>query len=158
MELYLNRLIYEHSLLAVFTWLEPYGIGGHSLLARSGKPGCFQCLFYSDSESDCYNYNRSSFAAPNQSFAKNDLGCGSSYTEYGALDAQKTAMQAVEIAIDGLLEVEPKNALMSWKGRDDRFAAAGFTTSPRYELSGDRLEDSRYSYINPQCPVCGEEI
>ena len=44
MELYLNRLIHQHSLLAVFTWLEPYGIGGHSLLTRLGKPGCFQCL------------------------------------------------------------------------------------------------------------------
>ena len=157
MELYLNRLIYQHNLLAVFTWLEPYGIGGHSLLTRSGKPGCFQCLFDSDPESDGYNHNRASFAAPNQSFARNDLGCGASYTEYGALDAQKTAIQAVELAIDGLREVEPKNALISWKGRDNRFTAAGFTTSPRYQLSSDRLDESRYSYINPQCPVCGGE-
>ena len=157
MELYLNRLIYQHNLLAVFTWLEPYGIGGHSLLTRSRKPGCFQCLFDLNPESDGYNHNRASFAAPNQSFAKNDLGCGTSYTEYGALDAQKTAIQAVELALDGLREVEPKNALISWKGRDNRFTAAGFTTSPRYELSGDRLEESRYSYINPQCPVCGEQ-
>lgn len=91
MELYLNRLIYRHNLLAVFTWLEPYGIGGHSLLTRSRKPGCFQCLFNSDPESDGYNHNRASFAASSQSFAKNDFGCGASYTEYDALDAQKTA-------------------------------------------------------------------
>ena len=157
MELYLNRLICEHNLLAVFTWLEPYGIGGHSLLTRSGKPGCFQCLFDSDPESDGYNHNRASFAAPSQSFAKNDLGCGASYTEYGALDAQKTATQTVELVLDGLREVEPKNALISWKGRNNRFANAGFKTSPRYKLSCDRLDESRYSYINPQCPVCGGE-
>ena len=156
-ELHLNRLIHQHNLLAVFTWLEPYGIGGHSLLTRSGKPGCFQCLFDLDPQSDGYNHNRASFAAPNQSFAKNNLGCGASYTEYGALDARKTAIQAVELALDGLREVEPKNALISWKGKDNRFTAAGFKTSPRYQLSSDLLEESRYSYINPQCPVCGEE-
>lgn len=163
MELYLNRLIHQHSLLAVFTWLEPYGIGGHSLLTRLGKPGCFQCLFDSDPISDALrtgaanrqNYNRASFAAPNQSFAKNDLGCGASYTDYGALDAQKTALQAVQLALDGLLKVEPNNPLISWKGRDNRFTAAGFKTSPRHQLSSDRLEEFKYHYINPQCSVCG---
>ncbi|MGL4883420.1 MAG: E2/UBC family protein, partial [Waterburya sp.] len=155
MELYLNRLIHQHSLLAVFTWLEPYGIGGHSLLTRLGKPGCFQCLFDSDLTSNRQNYNRASFAAPNQSFAKNDLGCGASYTDYGALDAQKTALQAVQLALDGLLKVEPNNPLISWKGRDNRFTAAGFKTSPRFQLSCDRLEEFKYHYINPQCPVCG---
>jgi molybdopterin-synthase adenylyltransferase len=153
-ELYLNRLIYQHDLLTVFTWLEPYGIGGHSLLTRSGEPGCFQCLFKPDSDNP-QKYNRASFAAPDQSFAKNDLGCGASYTEYGALDARKTAIQAVELALDGLLGVEPKNPLLSWKGRDNHFTAAGFKTSPRYQLSSDRLEESRYQYIDPQCPVCG---
>ncbi len=157
MELYLNRLIHQHNLLAVFTWLEPYGIGGHSLLTRSRKPGCFQCLFDSDPKSDGYKHNRASFAAPNQSFAKNDLGCGASYTEYGALDARKTAIQAVELALNGLREVEPKNALISWKGKDNRFTAAGFQTSPRYQLSSDCLEKFRYHYINPQCPLCGGE-
>jgi molybdopterin/thiamine biosynthesis adenylyltransferase len=155
-ELYLNRLIYQHNLLTVFTWLEPYGIGGHSLLTRSGKPGCFQCLFKSDSD-DPQKYNRASFAAFGQSFAKNDLGCGASYTEYGALDARKTAIQAVELALDGLREVEPKNALISWKGKDNSFTAVGFKTSSRYQLSRDRLEESRYQYIDPQCPVCGGE-
>jgi hypothetical protein len=133
------------------------------LLTRLGKPGCFQCLFDSDPISDALrtgaanrqNYNRASFAAPNQSFAKNDLGCGASYTNYGALDAQKTALQAVQLALDGLLKVEPNNPLISWKGRDNRFTAAGFKTSPRYQLSSDRLEEFKYHYINPQCPVCG---
>ncbi|MDJ0902482.1 MAG: E2/UBC family protein [Xenococcus sp. MO_188.B8] len=157
MELYLNRLVHQNNLLAVLTWLEPYGIGGHSLLTRSEMPGCFQCLFNSDPTRDDYNHNRASFAAPNQSFAKNNLGCGASYTEYGALDAQKTAIQAVQLALDGLQEVEPKNALISWKGRDNRFTAAGFKTSPRYQLSSDRLEEFKYHYINPQCPICGEE-
>lgn len=155
MELYLNRLIYQYNLLTVFTWLEPYGIGGHSLLTRSEMPGCFQCLFNSDPTSDAYNHNRASFAAPHQSFAKNNLGCGASYTEYSALDAKKTALQAVELALDGLREVEPKNALISWKGKDNSFTAVGFKTSSRYQLSRDRLEELKYHYINPQCLVCG---
>ena len=156
-ELYLNPLTYQQGKLTVFTWLEPYGLGGHSLLTHSRKPGCFQCLLYSNPDCEDYNHNRASFAAPNQSFTKNNLGCGSSYTEYGAIDAQKTAIQAVELALDGLREVETNNPLISWKGRDDRFTKAGFKTSSRYELSSDSLEEFKYRYINDQCPICGRK-
>lgn len=157
-ELYVNRLLHQQnsSPAAVFTWLEPYEIGGHTLLTHPGNPGCLQCLFISDSTINRPLYNRASFSACSQSFSKNDLGCNSSYTPYGALDAIKTAEQAVRLALDGLTKKEQGSPLVSWKGSDDSFIAAGFQASPRYKLTADQLHETRYSYVNDSCPVCGK--
>lgn len=156
-ELYANCLLHQQTKnpITVFTWVEPYGIGGHALLSHPGKPGCFQCLFTSHSATDTPLHNRSAFAAYGQSFGKDDLGCGSLYTPYGALDAQKTAEYAVRLALDALTEREQGSPIWSWKGADDNFVNAGFSVSPRYQLTPDQLYSGRYGYINPLCPVCG---
>lgn len=157
-ELYINHLLHftqSKSPITVFTWLEPLGIGGHSLLTRPDKPGCLQCLFTSATAINTPLYNKSAFAAYGQSFAKDDLGCGSSYIPYSFLDAQKTAESAVRLALDALTERERGSPILSWKGTDDNFVAAGFKVSPRYLLTPDQLQASRYDYINLQCPVCG---
>ncbi|MBE9257419.1 E2/UBC family protein [Dolichospermum sp. LEGE 00246] len=158
-ELYANRLLHQlaEKPITVFTWLEPHGIGGHALLTRPGKPGCLQCLFTSATATDTPLQNKSAFAAYGQSFGKDDLGCGSLYTPYTALDAQKTSESAVRLALDALSEREQSNPILSWKGNDNNFVAAGFQVSPRHQLSSDQLHASRYSYINSLCPVCGKQ-
>jgi len=159
-ELHINRLLHfaqAKSPITVFTWLEPLGIGGHALLTHPDKPGCLQCLFTSATATDTPLHNKSAFAAYGQSFGKDDVGCGSLYTPFSALDAQKTAELAVRLALDALTESEERSSpILSWKGTDDSFIAAGFQASPRYLLTPDQLHASRYDYINPQCPVCGE--
>lgn len=159
-ELYINQLLHSSRLknpITVFTWLEPLGIGGHALLTRPDETGCLQCLFTSATATDTPLYNKSSFAAYGQSFAKDDLGCGNSYTPYSVLDAQKTAEYAVRLSINALTENELSSPILSWKGNDDGFVAAGFHVSPRYLLTPDQLHASRYNYINPQCSVCGKQ-
>ncbi|HXG36034.1 MAG TPA: ThiF family adenylyltransferase [Dehalococcoidia bacterium] len=157
-ELYLNRVLHERPAgpKAVFAWLEPYGIGGHVLLTRPGMPGCLQCLYTPASDLETPLRNRAAFAAYGQSFGKDDLGCGSQYTPYGALDAQRTAEHAVRLALDGLTGREPGSPLLSWKGPDDAFKAAGFQVAPRYLLTADQLYERRYGYIDPLCRVCRE--
>lgn len=156
-ELYLNQLLHKECQrpMVVFTWIEPYGIGSHALLTRPGQPGCLQCLFTEASDPDTPLYNRSAFAAYGQSFGKDDLGCGSLYNPFGGLDAQKTAEQAVRLALDGLLKYEKQSPVISWKGRSQTFTAAGFQLSPRYQQTEDQLRENQYGYINPACPVCG---
>jgi molybdopterin-synthase adenylyltransferase len=154
-ELYLNRMIRQlkNNPVTIFAWLEPYSIGGHTLLTHPQRSGCLQCLFTSDSHSGYYN--KASFAASGQSFAKNDLGCNGSYVFYGALDARKTAEQSVRLALDSLRKYEQENPIISWKGSNNLFIKEGFKTSPRYQLSTDLLQQNKYAYINPDCPVCG---
>jgi molybdopterin-synthase adenylyltransferase len=157
-ELYLNRVLHERPAgpTAVFAWLEPYGIGGHALLTRPGMPGCFQCLYTPALDLETPLHNRAAFAAYGQSFGKDDLGCGSLFTPYGALGAQRTAEYAVRLALDGLTGREPGSPLLSWKGPDDAFKAAGFQLSPRCLLTADQLYERRYGYIDPLCRVCRE--
>ncbi|HAS46092.1 MAG TPA: hypothetical protein DCS93_36765 [Microscillaceae bacterium] len=69
-----NRVIKQNypGLPIIFTRLEPYGIGGHALLANNqGKTGCFECLLDMTTLRD-----RSSFTQAGQTFAKFMVGCG----------------------------------------------------------------------------------
>ncbi|TAK28170.1 MAG: hypothetical protein EPO21_23045 [Chloroflexota bacterium] len=157
-ELYLNELLYKSDGAPpmVFAWLEPYGIGGHVLLALPGRPGCLRCLYTPYWKGESSLANRAAFAAPGQVFGKDDLGCGSLYTPYGALDAERTADQAVSLSLEALLGQEPSSPLLSWKGLPMHFLAAGFQLSPRYQMGVQELHDTRFEYINPLCPVCAE--
>jgi hypothetical protein len=159
LELYLNQVLHKECQrpTTVFAWVEPYGIGGHALLTRSGQPGCIHCLFTDAFDPDTPLYNRSAFAAFGQSFGKDDLGCDTLYTPFGGLDAQKTAEQAVRLAIDGVLLREQRSSLLSWKGYSEDFMAAGFQLSSRYTQTAHQLYENRYAYINAECPVCGTE-
>ncbi len=156
-ELYMNQLLHRTAAppKSMYTWLEPYGIGGHALLVNPGSAGCLQCLYTPAWEDEPALYNRASFAAPGQFFGIDDLGCGSLYTPYGSLDAERTATQAVSLALDALTGRESGNPLLSWKGPGDQFTAARFRVSPRYALSQADLWDTRYGYVSPRCPVCG---
>src|SRR5690606_8070566 len=52
-ELYLNKIFQGTSGVppTLFTWLEPYGIGGHALLTlNQGLSGCVECLYPSRSD------------------------------------------------------------------------------------------------------------
>jgi hypothetical protein len=141
----------------IFTWLEPFGIGGHALLSgNSGHTGCLECLFtpvWEDDETSLYN--RASFAASGQSFAKDISGCGSLFTPYGSTDALQTAILASRLATQALLGEVLGNPLVSWKGSDKEFLEAGFKLSSRYELTEDELSKRRYDYHNSRCPLCG---
>lgn len=155
-ELYLNRLLHseKNNPPTVFTWLEPYGIGGHALLTYPGKVGCLQCLFTLDNED--LLCDRSAFAAPNQFFGRKNLGCGSSYTPYGSLDAQRTAQLAVRLALKAITEREQGSPILSWKGESEDFLAAGYKLSQRYKLTCEQLEAQKYSYIYSKCSVCSQ--
>lgn len=155
-ELHMNKLLRREKTgpLAVYTWLEPYGIGGHSLLTRSRQHGCYHCLYTSVSEPNTGMYNRASFSAPGQFFGKDDLGCGSNYAPFSTIDAMRTAEMAVRLAIDGLRGVEQGCPIISWKGQSDDFIAAGFKISDRYSFSLNDLEKQKYAYISRRCSIC----
>jgi molybdopterin/thiamine biosynthesis adenylyltransferase len=157
--LYLNEVLYtrKNAPPVIFTWLEPYGIGGHALLVdNSDRKGCLECLFtpiLGDDESALHN--RASFAASGQSFAKDISGCGSLFTPYGASDAVQTAVLASRLATNALLGDVNGSPLLSWKGNDRELSRAGFKLSDRYNLTEEELFEKRYDYYNPRCPVCG---
>lgn len=152
-----NRIqMLKNSPPTIFTWLEPLGIGGHTLLTNNpAGEGCFQCLYTStDETNDFLITNQSAFAAPNQMFGKALSGCGSLHTPYGSLDAEKTSLSAARLAVDVLLGKEKGNLLLSWKGDATAFEAEKILLSERFDLSEDTLWRNRYAYLNTRCKVC----
>jgi molybdopterin/thiamine biosynthesis adenylyltransferase len=157
--LHLNEMLHTHrkAPLVLFTWLEPYGIGGHALLTgNSDQNGCLECLFtpiMDDNEAPLHN--RAAFAASGQSFTRDLLGCSNPFTPYGSADALQTALLASRLAVDALLGEINGNPLLSWKGNARDFLQAGFRLSPRYSSTAEELFERRYDYQNPDCPICG---
>jgi len=157
-ELYLNQLchITKNSPPIIFTWLEPYGIGGHALLTNNGGcNGCLECLYLSDTpEQNDTLFNKASFAEKGQTFAKTLTSCGSLFTPYSALDSAQTAILATRLAISVLNSEERDNPILSWKGDDKNFLQAHFKLSSRYSQTANELFEKRYSYKNDNCPIC----
>lgn len=137
----------------IYTWLEPYGIGGHALLTWPRQAGCLECL-YTSPDPDAPLANRMLFAAPDQRFSLALSGCGSLHTPYGSLDASQTATLAARLAVDALSDRQTESPLWSWKGDKRELKAAGFKTGPRYKLSEETLRREATIYIAPDCPVC----
>ncbi|RKZ52841.1 MAG: hypothetical protein DRR16_02445 [Candidatus Parabeggiatoa sp. nov. 3] len=158
-ELYLNQLchITKDSPPIIFTWLEPYGIGGHALLTNNGGcNGCLECLYLSDTpEQEETLFNKASFAEKGQTFAKTLTACGSLFTPYSALDSAQTAILATRLAISVLNNEERDNPILSWKGLSKNFLQANFKLSSRYSQTENELFEKRYSYKNDNCPICG---
>lgn len=139
---------------AIYTWLEPYGIGGHALLTWPNQAGCLECL-YTSPNLDAPLANRALFAAPNQQFSLALSGCGSLHTPYASLDASQTATLAARLAVEALTGRQLESPLWSWKGNDQALKAAGFKVGPRYQVKEEVLRREATLYVVPDCPVCG---
>lgn len=138
----------------IFTWVDPYGIGGHAVLTGlDDAAGCFQCLYTKANDDDTL-HNRASFAAHNQVFRRSLAGCDSLYTPYGSLDAAQTAQSATRLALDVLTGRAQANRVCSWKGDSSAFTVQGFALSDRYSLSVDKLKQLETCFASPTCPVC----
>lgn len=157
-ELYLNEYFHKNNDMPpiIFTWVEAYGIGGHALLTNNnGKSGCLKCLYTDPFDEKVSLYNRASFAAEGQTFAKQVSGCSSMYIPYSSLDALQTAILATRLAIDTLTGKEKDNPILSWKGNADIFLQNGFKLSDRYSVPYEQLYNTRYLYKNKSCKICG---
>lgn len=159
-ELDLNERLWSEKQgpLTIFTWVEPYGIGGHALLVRPGERGCFECLYTPPSPSAGPLTNRAAFAAPpppGKNYGKALSGCGTLFTPYGSADALQTALLAVRLGVRAITGDEHENPLLFWRGDATAFEEAGFFVTARHRRSTSALERDRCAYVSPRCPVCG---
>ncbi|MBL4561182.1 MAG: ThiF family adenylyltransferase [Labilibaculum sp.] len=151
--LWLNDTLIDNSNTPlIITWVEPYGIGGHSILINNqNKNGCYRCLMDENT-----NHNNAAFYASNQSFIKSLTSCSSVFTPYGVLDAEQSAIGCVKLALSYLLEKETDNPIISWKGDKVAFINNGYLLSKRHNLSDEKLYEVRYSYKNRRCETCAK--
>lgn len=138
----------------LFSWLDPYGIGGHCLIMYAQAKGCYNCLYANNSL-----HNKGSFADAEQpkTFLKSISGCGSVYSPYSSLDAVQTALLTVRRIIFLFGEKETDNVIYSWKGNPKYFINEGFKLSKRYAQSEDELENNKSKFYDPTCTACGDK-
>jgi molybdopterin/thiamine biosynthesis adenylyltransferase len=162
-ELHLNEWTWSDAAHppALFTWLEPFGLGGHALLTHvpgqheRGR-GCLECVYARPVEGSAPE-NRAAFAAPSATYTRDVLGCGSRFLPFADLDAQRTAELAARLALRALRLEADEAPLLSWKGDSRPFLRAGYTVTPRYLREQGQLEASRLDYRRRDCPICGPD-
>ena len=152
----LRRLPQPERPAALYTWLEPLGIGGHCAVTLPDQPGCLRCLYAEATglRGEWLSlHNRAAFYAPGQSFARDTVGCGTAYTPFADLDARRTAELAAETALEVFRGRVLASEVRSWKGDASSFQSAGFKLAPRHTLSTEQLRQGM-SLIDWNCPVC----
>jgi hypothetical protein len=153
LELYLNDLL-DQRMPRIHAWVEPLGIGGHVLgTGLDNQKGCFRCLF--DTDEVLGIHNQAAFAAPGQSFQPSFAGCAGTFTPFGGLDAERTANEAARLASRILLKRQTSNLLISWRGDDVDFSAAGFRLSARGKMSKPGDYKIETSFVRSECLSCG---
>lgn len=157
-EFYLNKKIHnlKKQIPAIYTWIEPYGIGGHVLVTNNTKYGCYDCLYYDNYTGERSLQNKASLIMSGQQYTRKVEGCGSAYIPYSSLDAIQTAILCTRECIKVLLGQEKDNPLLTWKGEN----LYNVRTSKRYELSNEQLKETRYLYKSENCNICskGEKV
>ena len=149
LELRLNELLGQ-KVRRVHTWLEPLGIGGHALATGvTGGPGCYGCLFEDDGQG---LHNRAAFAEPGQMFQRSYAGCPGTFTPFGNLHADRTALEATSLVTRILIGREMSNVLISWLGDTEDFLGASFKLSPRANLFKPREVRTETGFAREGCP------
>jgi len=132
LELNINRIL-KRQMPRIHTWVEPLGIGGHVFATGvSQDASCFNCLFERDETFGLKNM--AAFAAPGQNYSRRYAGCSGLFTPFSALHADRTALEAANLAADILKGLQQRNQLVSWYGDPHAFLDAGFQTTKRVNL------------------------
>ncbi len=151
--IYLNSLLNRADLTipVLFSWNDPYGIGGHCLVTNIQRIGCYKCLYSNERK-----MNSASFADPEQTktFLKNASGCGTFFTPYASADSTQTSLMTVRKLIDSFSDSNEQNAIYSWKGKPDIFLNEGYKLSNRFLMSELELEEKKNQFVDPNCNTC----
>ena len=137
----------------LFTWLEPMDLGGHSVLVWSEGEGCLDCL-YRDDEGTPVLQSRTAFLEPNQAVSKNLTGCSSVFVPFGALQARRTALQAVEHLLPALAG-ETGASYRFWVGEGRAAAEQGLRATAWWsEASGVPFDEATRRAFGRPCRRC----
>lgn len=150
---YFNELLFKQypRIATFFTWLEPYGLGGHCLVTNVGERGCYNCLYDNEVMTNSASFANSQQPKP---FLKSISGCGSVYTPFSSLDVIETSLLTVRSILGVLENGIDHSVVYSWKGNPKVFLSEGFLLSKRFNLSPQELEQGQGDFISHECKAC----
>lgn len=86
-------------ILLVVAWVEAAGAGGHALACMPGIPGCLDCLFTDENNTQSL-ICKGAFVEAGQKISRQLNGCRA-FTPYSAIDATQTALLAADLVLKG---------------------------------------------------------
>lgn len=142
----------EVNVPVINTWLEGFGVGGHTVLDIPESKGCLLCS-YVCSESLARGLSSNlNFIEPNQNITVNLSGCGEQFITYGAVCSAQTAIIASDLAIkylEGKVDVSSK---VSWKGSDHDANEKNIALTNRFYQFNNSLQVK--PLFHEDCDVC----
>lgn len=149
----LNHFFKERKIKAIYSWLEPYGIGGHLLAVNYNNEGCFQCL-YTDPRKGYLISNRASLAEEGQDFNKHMASCFSRFVPYGSIAPLKASTNIIEAFVAIIKNGLGDNFLLSWTGDNSLFLKDGFALSNMYYKVKEKEIFKTSEFKVGNCTIC----
>ncbi len=116
----------------IYTWNEPFGIGGHALATFSDKKGCLACAYIDNDTDEPGLYPNVNFIKRDQNIMTSIGGCGTEFIAFSSIDSMQTAAIAAKLAIRCLLGEIVHGVSVSWKGDSLMAEQTGITLTHRY--------------------------
>lgn len=130
----------------VSAWLEPFGLGGHTVATKAGAAGCLECLFADIGAPRADPSN--AFLAPNQPVSRNITGCGGRFMPYSALHATETALLVCKAVLGN------EQGYRCWIGDPSAAIAEGFTVTNWHARCWKNPPTKVIQIAHPDCPCC----
>lgn len=138
----------------IYTWNEPFGIGGHALANFSDKTGCLACAYINNETDEPDLYPNINFIARNQRVMKNIGGCGTEFLAFSAIDSMQTAAIATKLALRCVRGELEQGVSVSWKGQANMTEQVGIELTHRYWHFNSNLKDIPLE--RSACDICHE--
>ena len=136
------------------TWVEAYGVGGHTILDLPLSKGCFRCAYVDVDTLSRGLASNLNFLEPNQNVTTTHAGCGHQFLPYSGISASYTATMTADLATQFLCGKVNQSSKVSWKGCAIEAEERGFKTNHRYQHFTKTLEI--LPLLNSECDVCSD--
>lgn len=150
----INKFLSQRNNKVFYSWVEPLGVGGHSLYVDYSNKGCFQCLNIDPANSKIIS-NRASLIAPGQHIEKKLASCRSAFVPYGSLTSSEAAVKTAELFYKVVTKQVSKNSIFTWLGDTYSFKKMGYKFSSRFEKNKDNYPIIEVNFANQNCELCG---
>lgn len=150
----INRILSQTNNKIFYSWVEPLGVGGHSLYVDYSNKGCFRCLNIDPANNKIIS-NRSSLIKPGQHIEKNLASCRSAFVPYGSLTSSEAAIRTAELFYKVVTKQVSKNSLYTWLGDTYSIEQMGYKLSNRFKKNKDNFPIIEENFGNQKCELCG---
>lgn len=155
LERYFNDKVFEMEKKPwiIYSWLEAYGVGGHTIYIHNSNKGCLSCL-YRNIYGEKSLHSIQNFIDAEQNTSIDISGCGGYFLPYSILDAKETALLTSRITLKALLGEFKESKRISWKGEIS--SDINLKTTYRYNENKETCLKLSSLYWE-KCDICNGE-